>query len=308
MAIQTPASLRLDKSRLGIKVPGRDEQFVPIEDLHVLLLDFAATHLSLPLLSALAEAEVAVVICGPKHLPVASLLPFAAHHRHALFARKQAEVSEPRKKQIWRQVVQAKVGNQAEVLKTFGRVPRGFAALPDRVLSGDTGNVEAQAAARYFPALFGEDFERNPDADGINAMLNYGYALMRAATARAICAAGLHPAFGIHHHSQFDPYALADDLMEPLRPAVDAHIKRFLNSEGLPDPVPIGHPDDDLGQTVLSPDVKRMLLEVLTLTCTLDGKRWPLGPALEVYCANLRRALFGEIRRLPCPGGFVWEV
>jgi CRISPR-associated protein Cas1 len=294
VAIENPAVLKLDKTRLVVVREGLPDGMVPLEDLAVLILDYAQITITVPLLAALAEAEVAVIVANAKHLPTCAYLPFAAHHQHALIVRKQAAAGEPTKKRMWQQITQAKIRNQGAVLdemKVSLRARGGgrtFAQMAADVASGDTGNVEAVAAARYFPALFGPGFIREPEREDLtNSMLNYGYALLRAATARAITAAGLHPAFGVFHHNRFDPYALADDAMEPLRPLVDLLVRRY---EGPAEPG-------------LTPAAKRYLYPVLTSTVSLNGERLPLFAGLEQYAANVRRCFLAEGKRLDCPEG-----
>jgi CRISPR-associated protein Cas1 len=224
--------------------------------------------------------------------PVAVYIPFAAHHQHALILRKQSEAGEPTKKRIWQQIVQAKIRNQAgSLLLHASTAPQRRASaelqhMATQVLSGDSGNLEAFAAARYFVSMFGKGFVRGAEEGDLrNSMLNYGYALVRAAVTRALCGAGLHPSFGVFHHNRYDPYALADDAMEPLRPLVDSRVKSYAGQN----------------TAELTPEIKRYLYPILTATVSLDGQRLPLMPALEQYSANLRRCILSESRRLNCP-------
>lgn len=292
VAIESPARLSMDRRRLKVEREGSPAAYVPIEDLWVLILDYAQITLSVPLLAALAEEEVCVVVAGPKHLPVCATVPFASHHLFALIANLQALASVPKQKRIWQQIVKAKIQNQANCLARFGKKDRMVRAYIPRVASGDPANLEGQAAADYFPALFGDGFVRGADG-GINAMLDYGYALVRAVVCRALCGAGLHPVFGLHHHNRYNPYALADDAMEPLRPMVDERVYRYVSEHGAP------------GE--LTPEVKRFLYGVFTASCDYDGRTYPLGPALERYAAALRRAICEEGRKVPCPNSFAWE-
>ncbi|MEC5293142.1 type II CRISPR-associated endonuclease Cas1 [Aurantimonas sp. C2-6-R+9] len=169
----------------------------------------------------LSKRNVPVIICAANHAPVSCLWPLEGHHRQSVRMRAQAAASKPLTKQIWRQIVSAKIAMQAAVLASAGAEAAGLAAMAKRVKSGDPDNLEAQAARRYWNGLMGPDFRRDRDADGANAMLNYGYTVLRAILSRAICAAGLHPTFGIHHTNQNNAFPLADDLMEPYRPLVD---------------------------------------------------------------------------------------
>ena len=160
--------------------------------------------------------------------------------------------------------------------------------LLTRIKSGDATNVEGVAAARYFPALFGEEFIRDPELTGINARLNYGYAILRAAVVRAVVLSGLNPSVGIWHHNRFNPFALADDLIEPLRPLVDKNVIESLA-------------DYPSSETELTPSIKRHLLKTLTSEVGWDGARFPIDTALQRYCAQVREALIQGGTDVQCP-------
>lgn len=169
-----------------------------------------------------------MLLCGRNHAPVAVCLPLDGHHAQNGRMRAQWEAGRPLVKQLWRRVVVSKIRWQAAVVESVGQSASAFDLLARKVGSGDPENVEAQAARRYWPLLMGEDFRRNRDAGGTNAMLNYGYTVLRSLCARAAVAAGLHPSIGIHHANRGNAFALADDLVEPFRPLVDALTLRLL--------------------------------------------------------------------------------
>lgn len=169
----------------------------------------------------LAEHNIPVVLCGSNHAPKSVLFPIEGFHAQGARMRLQANASLPLKKQLWKQVVVAKLGMQGRVVAANGAEEGPFEMLARRVRSGDPQNLEAQAARRYWTALFGARFRRDRDSNGVNALLNYGYTVLRATVSRAVCAAGLHPTLGIHHSNRSNAFALADDLMEPYRPLVD---------------------------------------------------------------------------------------
>ncbi|HSV72132.1 MAG TPA: type II CRISPR-associated endonuclease Cas1, partial [Chthonomonadales bacterium] len=286
--IASAARLSLREGQMLVEREGEPPARVPVEDLGVVVLDHAPITMTARLLSALTAQGAAVVVSDAKHLPAGVLLPMAGSSLHARVLRGQIAASLPRTKRLWQAIVRAKVREQAEVLREFTGRDHGLAALAKRVGSGDAGNLEGRAARAYFPALFGQAFLRDPDLPGVNARLNYGYAVLRAAVARAVTGAGLHPALGIHHRNQYDAHALADDLMEPLRPLVDAMVRARLGDED-----PGG--DMDVAE-------RHALLEVLCATVAWDGKRVPLTVALESYAATFRACLLGEEARLRCPG------
>ena len=179
--------------------------------------------------------------------------------------RSQIAATRPLSKQLWRQIVCAKIRMQGEVLALNGRQAGAFDALARKVRSGDPDNIEAQAARRYWKALFGPDFTRDQDGGGLNGLLNYGYTVLRAVVSRAICAAGLHPTIGIFHANRANAFALADDLMEPYRPVVD-HMVLALSADG------IEH---------VSSEAKRILATVSTVDLCQTDSVSPLGVQVQ---------------------------
>lgn len=222
-----PARLALADGQILI---GRDDGEIrlPLEDIAYMVIDTPQASLSLPLLSACMEAGLAVIITDPKHLPSGVMLPFHRHFRQGGMARLQVEQTEPFRKRLWQAVVRAKIENQGAALKVLGRedaVP--LAAMARLVGSGDPENVEARAARAYWSRLW-SNFRREDEADLRNALLNYGYAVLRACVARALVGMGFLPAFGIHHASVTNAFNLADDMLEPFRPFIDLLAWRHL--------------------------------------------------------------------------------
>ncbi len=223
-----PARLSLSVGRLIVDQPSGRTAAVPVGEISVLVLAHPQITITQPALAGLAEAGAAVVACDSKRLPVAMMLPMRSHSIQAERMAKQASVTLPTRKRVWKQVVQAKVRAQARTLTDLRGSDGGLAALAGRVRPGDPENIEAQAAVRYWRLVFGRpEFRRSPDAPDENRFLNYGYTVLRAMVARSVCAAGLHPSLGIHHHNRYDAYQLADDLMEPFRPVVDRAVVRL---------------------------------------------------------------------------------
>lgn len=195
---------------------------VPLDDVSAVIVHAHGITWSTNLVVALAERGALMVLCGTNHAPVAVCLPLDGHHGQNGRMRAQWEAGRPLAKQLWREVVIAKIRWQAAVLEARGIDAGAFDMLARRVRSGDPDNIEAQAARRYWPLLMGRDFRRDRAAGGLNGLLNYGYTVLRSLTARAVVAAGLHPSIGIHHANRGNAFALADDLIEPFRPLVDA--------------------------------------------------------------------------------------
>lgn len=261
---------------------------IPLVDVGVLVLSHSDVVLTLPVLSALAGAGASVVICDGKHMPVAQLLPLAAHFAQGERFRMQAAAPAPRTKRAWQAIVQAKVRAQAALLQRLGIQHHGLDLLARQVKSGDTGNVEAQAARRYWPLLFGDpSFRRHREAGDQNRYLNYGYAVLRAMTARAICASGLHPGLGLHHHNRYDPFALASDLMEPFRAIVDETVVRLVDRYG--------------GAAELTQELRAELLVVCHTRVQLDGEARRLPDALTRAAQSLVGVLEGTGKHLAFP-------
>jgi len=258
---------------------------VPLDDVEAVIAATPAVSYTNQALTALAERGAPVVICGRNFTPSAFLLPVDGHHAQGERFEAQAGTKLPARKRLWAEIVKAKVAAQAASLERIGRNPIPLRHLISRIRSGDPGNIEAQAAQKYLPAMFGENFKRDRDADGVNAGLNYGYTVLRAATARSIVAAGLHPSLGLHHVSNGSGLRLADDLMEPFRPAVDLLVHSLASRSTIK----------------LDPPTKRTLAGVLHADfMTADGAS-PLSNVMTRLAQSLAQVFLGERRRLAWP-------
>jgi CRISPR-associated protein Cas1 len=218
---------------LIVKLDGQEQGRIALDDICAVIVHAHGVTWTTSLAVELARRGAIIVLCAANHAPVALISPIDGHHAQAAKMRAQWDAPRPLMKQLWRQIVVAKIEMQASLLSAHGR-PEGnaLAMMARRVRSGDADNLEAQAARRYWPALMGPNFRRDQDADGANALLNYGYTVMRSCVARSIIAAGLHPTIGLHHHNRLNGFALADDLVEPFRPLVDNLVQRMVD-EGL---------------------------------------------------------------------------
>jgi CRISPR-associated protein Cas1 len=268
---------------------------IPCEDIGVVVVDHPQATYTHAALATLAKADATLVVCGPDHLPVGILLPLSDHTQVVWRAREQISASKPLCKRLWQQIVQAKIRAQADNLAKNAPARRRLLQLATEVRSGDPTNIEAQAAKAYWSAWLTQapedhrtdraTFRRDPDGDGANPLLNYGYAVMRAAVARSIVAAGLLPSLGLHHSHRANAFCLADDLLEPLRPIVDERVRRLLVA----------------GQTDLDQPTKAALLELLAVPMSSDQGQGPLLVALERYAASLVQCFQGLRRRLEIP-------
>lgn len=283
---QEPAYLSVRLGQLVLKNGERVLGSIPCEDVGVVVVDNPAASYSHAALAALAQSDAILVVCGQNHLPAAVLLPLADHSQITWRIAEQVAVSRPRRKRLWKQLVQAKIRAQAANLPTDWPAHAKLLDLARQVRSGDPANVEAQAARLYWQNWFPETgFHRDPDLGGLNAMLNYGYAIVRAAVARALIAAGLLPALGLFHSNRANAFCLADDLVEPLRPLVDDRARELYRQ---------GYED-------LSQEAKARMLEILSEPVRLGRRRGPLMVCLHRMVASLVRCYQGEAKRLEIP-------
>lgn len=232
---------------------------VPLDDITALILSAHQITLSKALIMELAERKAPVVTCGRTYHPLALSLPYGEHSDQTGVLWMQIDCSRPLAKRLWQSVVKEKIANQLAVLESFepgSPALDELAVLVRRVKSGDPDNMEAQAARHYWTALLGADFRRDFETGLENALLNYGYSVLRAAAARAVCGAGLTAALGIHHRNRKNPFALVDDLMEPFRPLVDSTVRRIVDG-------------GEAAGTELTPDLKQRLARVLDLDVML---------------------------------------
>jgi len=261
---------------------------VPIEDIGLVVLDNQQILLSNALIMALNENNSAVISCDVSHLPYGLMLPMFSHHAFTEKFYCQLEASVPLKKNLWQQTVVAKIENQAALLRKINAPTDKMDYLVRQVNSGDTQNVEGRAAAYYWDTLFGEtSFIRHRFGDPPNNMLNYGYAILRAVVARSLVGSGLFPTLGIHHHNKYNPYCLADDVMEPYRPYVDELILKIIEEE------PVFEE--------LTTKLKKRLLEIPVIDIEIEGKSSPLMVGVQRTTASLASCFSGEIRKVIYP-------
>lgn len=224
--------LSRDRGFLKVTETGTEVGRVPLDQVAGVIVHAHGTTWTTSLLCELAERGAPVVLCAANHAPKSVLLPIEGHHAQGARMRAQWQAKAALMKQAWKQVVVAKIRMQASALEAAGEPSAPLLMLARKVTSGDGTNIEAQAARHYWPRMMGAGFRRDPGAGDANALLNYGYTVLRAATARAVVAAGLHPTIGLFHSNRGNAFALADDLMEPFRPLVDSAVKTLAAERG----------------------------------------------------------------------------
>ena len=265
---------------------GLPEKTVPIEDIGVLLLDHQQVVITQMLLASLLENNVAVITCNEQHMPTGLLLNLDGHTVQTELFRHQIEASEPLRKNLWMQTVQAKLRNQAAVLEQAGIPGDLLREYARNVRSGDPDNLEARGAAHYWRHLFPShmQFVRHRHGDPPNNLLNYGYAILRAVVARNLVGSGLLPTLGIHHRNKYNAYCLADDVMEPYRPWVDELVLKMVVQ-------------DRVDAKELNTEIKGKLLAIPTMDVVIDGKRSPLLVGVQRSTASLAQCFQGELRK-----------
>jgi CRISPR-associated protein Cas1 len=289
-----PVYLKKEKDQLKIEFPqdeNKDPRTIPIEDIGILILDNPRVTITQAVLSALVENNSAVLSCDERHMPLGLVMPMRANHTYTEKLRYQLNSSEPLRKNLWQQTVKSKIRNQASVLKMLGHEVENMEHWASKVRSGDPDNYEGRAAANYWAKLIeGETpFRRARYGEPPNNLLNYGYAVLRAIIARSLIASGMLPAVGIHHSNKYNPFCLADDIMEPFRPFVD-----LLTLE-------VCEQFDEEELDELTPAVKKAILELPTIDINIEDRSSPLFVGAQRTTASLMQCFEGERRKITYP-------
>lgn len=258
---------------------------IPIDDIAAVIANAHGISYTNNLLVALAERGIPFVLCGANHNPAGMLLTVDGNYNQAKRFDAQIAASKPTHKRLWAEIVKSKLQQQAAVLEAIGQNPIQLNSMSAKVKSGDPDNFEAQGARFYWPTLMGSTFRRDQNASGINALLNYGYTVLRACTARAVIAAGLHPTLSLFHSNAGNAMRLVDDLMEPFRPMMDLKVWQLMQH----------------GETEVTPDSKRALVRVL-----LDDMQTSVGATPVMVCSqklatSLAQVYLGERDKLDLP-------
>ena len=273
----TPVSLSLKYNQIEIRYKDVEEVITrPIEDVGVIIVENQMVHFTIPLLNALADNNVAVIFCNAQCMPNTMLMPLESNAIQQEVYRFQIEASLPTKKRIWKDIIEFKIRNQAALLDLLGCDGKVLKPYYMNVLSGDSGNREGLAAKIYWQQMYGRLFNRDRNGEAPNSLLNYGYAILRAAVARALLGSGLFPAFGLFHRNRYNAFPLADDVMEPYRPFVDYAVYRIFERSP---------------EACLDKEAKQSLVRVLFADVKMKDQIRPLQVALSMTTASLVRAL-----------------
>ena len=259
---------------------------IPIEDIGFLVIDNPEIYISISTYNLLVENNASVIVCNNSHMPNGMFLNLNSHHIQQELFKKQIEASVPLKKQLWQQTIVEKIKNQGILLEKITSKKNNFTFLASKVLSGDTSNMEGVAANFYWKTFFDTNFKRERFGNYPNNFLNYGYAILRAATARALSGSGLLNTLGIHHKSKYNAFALADDIMEPFRPIVDEAVYNIMQN----------HEDEELNT-----QIKAEILQLLTRTVYFKNEKSPLMVALQKTASSLQQCYYGSRKKIKYP-------
>lgn len=286
LQFNNPARLSLKHDQLVIDLKEQGIRTRPLEDIACIVIDHGEVSCTTPLLIRAAQLGLVIVFCDERHMPCAYSSPYVGHTLQNLRHRHQWNASLPTFKQAWAQLIKAKLENQAAVLAAMNQDHAQLLRMARDVKSGDPDNMEAQGAKYYWPRLFGKEFSREREGTFPNNYLNYGYAIVRAGMARALVGAGLCLSLGIFHHNQYNPYALADDCMEPFRPWVDLTVARLL---------------PELTSDELEKSSKATLVGILHQDVAFPDHQSPMMIAMDKLATSLARVFEGEEKKLQVP-------
>lgn len=264
-----------------------EESSVPIEDIGFAIIENNQTYISIPAINALTENNSAVIFCNEKHLPFSMTLPLDCNSIQNQLFTAQIEATLPVKKKCWKEIIEQKIKNQAHVLEKYNIDSIKLKEYSSQVKSGDTTNREAMTAKLYWDLLIDVDWVRTREGEYPNNLLNYGYAILRAAMARALIGSGLLPTLGIHHHNKYDAYALADDMMEPYRPYIDDEVLEYTKL----------YPECE----EISLEFKKKILNILTRDVVIGKLSRPFMIALTITSSSLAKVFTGEAEKLSLP-------
>lgn len=266
--------LSRDRGFLKVSEGGSEIGRTPLDQIAGVIVHAHGTTWSSSLLVELAARGAPVVLCAANHAPKSVLMPLEGHHQQGARMRAQWTARAPLIKQAWKQIIVAKVGMQAAALDMAGEARAPLDMMIRKITSGDSTNIEAQAARYYWPRMMGAEFRRDTGAGDENALLNYGYTVLRAAAARAVVAAGLHPTIGLFHSNRGNAFSLADDLLEPFRPLVDCAVRNISSNRG---------PDVDR-------DAKLALVRLIATDMPLGEGITPVSLALVKLASSLGKS------------------
>ncbi len=288
LLIENPARVSVDHGRLKIARDGEDDAFAAPADIAVLCLHHHTVSVTTQALKTLALAGASVLVTDDRHYPCALMLPFAGNMVMPQRLHEQIRLmSNPLAGELWAQIVRSRLRTQAANLRHFDlNGPLRLERLVEEVKPADVSNAEAQGARHYWKHFFGPEFSREKEGaeDGLNARLNYGFAVLRALVARQLAMSGLNAGLGLGHRRQDNPFNLADDFTEPFRYLVERHVRSM---------------EDVSGE--LTSTIKAALLRFMEQEVEMDGQNYRLGSAVAEVIASYCRVLERQSGALRLP-------
>ncbi|MEO0280786.1 MAG: type II CRISPR-associated endonuclease Cas1 [candidate division WOR-3 bacterium] len=283
-----PVKLSSEYEQLILTKNGTEILKTPLNEIAVLLISTPLASISTNVISLITKNKGMIITCDHFYLPVGVFLPYELNYIQYERIQKQINASLPLKKQLWKQIISEKINSQASVLKKLKGSDFGLYYISEKVQSGDSTNLEAYSSKIYWKELFGEKFKRDKDLPGVNSILNYGYTILRAMTARAVCCSGLNPTLGIFHHNKYNSFCLADDLMEPYRPIVDELTYRLIIQSGI--------------QLFLTKELKKEIIEhLLNKKFEVKKEKFSLNESLFKLSSSLVNVYTGKEKKLNIP-------
>jgi CRISP-associated protein Cas1 len=273
--------LSMERGFMVVSHAGAELGRIALDDMAGLVCTAHGVSYSNNLIIALASRACPIVFCGHNYMPVAVVWPTESHHRQSGRLDRQMAMTKPMRDRLWKQIVGSKVSMQAEALGACGKNCVPLRAMVRKVRSGDLSNIEGQAARAYWPLLLGRGFRRDQDGDGINGLLNYGYAILRSTVARHLMGAGLHPGIPLHHANDGNPMRLVDDVMEPFRPVIDCLVWKLVEK----------------GLSQVTKESKQALALMPTMSLAMLGGISPVTLVIQRLCVSLAQSL--EDRKVP---------
>lgn len=289
---ENPSYISASNGQLCIKTKDGENEAVrtiPIEDIGLTIFDHPQITTTQGAITHLLKNNACIVYCDDKHLPASFMLPLYDNDTYSEKVRLQINASEPLKKQLWKQTVSQKIYNQGIVLKILGLKYKNLEIIHKKVSSGDADNMEGYASALYWEEILKPfNTRRGRFESAPNHLFNFGYAILRSIIARSLVGSGCLPVLGIHHTNKYNPYCLADDIMEPYRPIVDLYIcTDILQKQEITED--------------LSRENKIALLQIPVLDVIIDKKQSPLMVGSQRTTASLIKCFSGELRKIAYP-------
>lgn len=288
LLIESPAHLNVENDLLKVtnKVSQKSEMFV-FDDLGFIVIENYQSTATAQFLEKSAKNNVVVIFCDKKHVPISYSIPLYFNKTQTQTLNNQIIVSQDIKNNLWKQLIKGKVSNQAALLVSLNKEYLQVKRLSEKITIENVNSTESTSSRFYWKSIFDiEKFSRNAEGAPPNQLLNYGYSILRGATARALIGSGLLPQIAIHHHNKYDSLPLADDVMEPYRPFIDEVVANIVK-------------EDDYH--LLHRRNKEKLLRVLACDCKIGNVKRPLMIALTYTTASIANVINKKSNRIALP-------